>query len=75
MAEALHTNPVDYALLGGEDFQLVFTAPKELSRELEELGAITLIGEVIEGDPIVQSVTKDKDIRLLEAKGYNHFHE
>ena len=28
-AEALQTNPIDYALLGGEDFQLVFTAPKE----------------------------------------------
>lgn len=75
LAKELHTNPVDYALLGGEDFQLVFTAPKELSHELEALGAITLIGEVIEGAPMVQSVTKDKDIRLLEAKGYNHFHE
>ena len=75
LAAALHTNPVDYALLGGEDFQLVFTAPKELSQALEQLGSITLIGEVIEGKPMVQSVTKDKEIRLLEAKGYNHFHE
>ena len=75
LAAALHTNPVDYALLGGEDFQLVFTAPKELSQALEQLEPITLIGEVIEGKPMVQSVTKDKEIRLLEAKGYNHFHE
>ena len=62
-------------MLGGEDFQLVFTAPKELSQVLEQLGPITLIGEVIEGKAMVQSVTKDKEIRLLEAKGYNHFHE
>ena len=62
-------------MLGGEDFQLVFTAPKELSQVLENLGSITLIGEVIEGEPMVQSVTKAKEIRLLEAKGYNHFHE
>lgn len=75
LAEALQTNPIDYALLGGEDFQLVFTAPKELSQVLENLGSITLIGEVIEGEPMVQSVTKAKEIRLLEAKGYNHFHE
>ncbi len=38
LANTLHTNPVDYALLGGEDFQLVFTAPKELSQALEQLG-------------------------------------
>ena len=75
LAAVLHTNPVDYALLGGEDFQLVFSAPKELSQALEQLGSITLIGEVIEGKPMVQLVTKDKEIRLLEAKGYNHFHE
>ena len=75
LAAVLHTNPVDYAVLGGEDFQLVFTAPKELSHALEQLGSITLIGEVIEGRPMVQLVTKDKEIRLLEAKGYNHFHE
>ena len=33
LAKHLQTNPVDYALYGGEDFQLVFTAPKSLLSE------------------------------------------
>lgn len=75
LATHLGTNPVDYALYGGEDFQLVFTAPKSLQRELSQMGGITIIGEVLAGPPMVQSVTKDKTIRLLDGKGYNHFHE
>ncbi|BFK30978.1 thiamine-phosphate kinase [Veillonella parvula] len=75
LAKYLQTNPVDYALYGGEDFQLVFTAPKSLLSELEKLSGITLIGEVLSGPPRVQMVTPDKRIKTVEAKGYNHFHE
>ena len=75
LAKHLQTNPVDYALYGGEDFQLVFTAPKSLLSELEKLAGITLIGEVLSGPPRVQMVTSDKTIKAIEAKGYNHFHE
>uniref|UniRef100_UPI0023F722FD thiamine-phosphate kinase n=1 Tax=Veillonella caviae TaxID=248316 RepID=UPI0023F722FD len=75
LAAYLQTNPVDYALYGGEDFQLVFTAPKLLESSLQDLDGITIIGEVIEGTPSVQAVTKDKTIRTLDGKGYNHFHE
>lgn len=75
LAAYLQTNPVDYALYGGEDFQLVFTAPKLLESSLQDLDGITIIGEVIEGTPSVQAITKDKTIRTLDGKGYNHFHE
>ena len=75
LVKHLQTNPVDYALYGGEDFQLVFTAPKSLLSELEKLAGITLIGEVLSGPPRVQMVTPDKTIKAIEAKGYNHFHE
>lgn len=75
LATYLQTNPVDYALYGGEDFQLVFTAPKSLESSLQDLDGITIIGEVIEGTPSVQAITKDKTIRTLDGKGYNHFHE
>lgn len=75
LAASLQTNPVDYALYGGEDFQLVFTAPKSLESSLQDLDGITIIGEVIEGTPSVQAITKDKIIRTLDGKGYNHFHE
>ena len=75
LAKYLQTNPVDYALYGGEDFQLVFTAPKALIPKLENLSGITIIGEVISGPCHVQMVTPDKKIKTIEAKGYNHFHE
>ena len=75
LAKYLQTNPVDYALYGGEDFQLVFTAPKSLIPEFEKLVGITIIGEVLSGPCHVQMVTLDKTIKTIEAKGYNHFHE
>ena len=75
LAKYLQTNPVDYALYGGEDFQLVFTAPKSLLPKLENLAGITIIGEVVSGSAQVQMVTPDKTIKTIEAKGYNHFHE
>ena len=75
LARYLQTNPVDYALYGGEDFQLVFTAPKSLLPKLENLAGITIIGEVLSGPSRVQMVTPDKTIKTIEAKGYNHFHE
>lgn len=73
LAKSLGTRPVDYALYGGEDFQLVFTAPKELEDTLKKIGQITIIGQVLEGNNIVQMVTKERKIETLEAKGYNHF--
>ena len=75
LAKHLQTKPVDYALYGGEDFQLVFTAPKSLVPKLENLAGITLIGEVVTGPPKVEMVTQDRTIKTIEAKGYNHFHE
>ena len=66
---------MDYALYGGEDFQLVFTAPKSLLSKLENLAGITIIGEVVSGPAQVQMVTPDKTIKTIEAKGYNHFDE
>lgn len=73
LAKSLGTRPVDYALYGGEDFQLVFTAPKELEDTLKKIGQITIIGQVLEGNNIVQMVTKERKIETLEARGYNHF--
>lgn len=75
LAEHLQTNPEDYALYGGEDFQLVFTAPKSLVPQLQDMDGISLIGEVLSGPAMVQMVTPDKTITTIEAKGYNHFHE
>lgn len=76
-AFALGKEGVDYALYGGEDYQLVFTIlPKDFeSLSQADIGIdITVIGEVIEQSQGVQLVAKDGTTSLLKAKGYNHFH-
>ena len=66
--EALGLDPVELALTGGEDYELLFTAPA-----CEEAGAIaTEIGKVVEGAGVV---VLDDDGRELdfERAGFDHF--
>jgi thiamine-monophosphate kinase len=48
-------NPIEIALNGGEDFELIFTAPEESDDELRQLcdTPITKIGEITTGDWVV----------------------
>lgn len=67
----------NWALYGGEDFELVGTTSFEsfnsLSRQLEsELIKITKIGQVTDGPASVHLVKPNETIRL-EKSGYNHF--
>ncbi|HMM19988.1 MAG TPA: thiamine-phosphate kinase [Selenomonadales bacterium] len=73
-ADLLGKAALDYALYGGEDFELVFTIPPEISAELlaAEL-PFTVVGEVTEPAAGVVLVGRDGQAVLLEAKGYNHF--
>ncbi|MDF2633628.1 MAG: thiamine-monophosphate kinase [Pelosinus sp.] len=67
---------INYALYGGEDFQLIFTiSPKDFEAlSPKDLGIdVTVIGEVIERSQGVQLIAKDGRVALLEPKGYNHF--
>ena len=55
------------AMTYGEDFELVFTAPREKIKEIEkdiEIN-ITIIGEVVEKDIKI-------DGKLIENQGYTH---
>jgi thiamine-monophosphate kinase len=69
--------PVETAFQGGEDFELLFTAPKHLKEEI--IGAIsrdtgtrvTEIGEICEGEGVV---VRQKDGTLVNAgRGFDHF--
>ena len=55
------------AMTYGEDFELVFTAPREKIKEIEEdiEISITVIGEVVERDIKM-------DGELIENQGYTH---
>ncbi len=63
----------DYILTGGDDYELLFTVPKENeSKLLDELGdSVTCIGSIAKG---VQGII-DKGGKPLESSGYNHFYE
>lgn len=78
-AERFGKLPLDYALYGGEDFQLLFTME---ARKFEELLAerpdlqLVKIGEIIEDDSqSVLLVDKEGGSEAIEARGYNHFRQ
>lgn len=75
-ARMLGKSAVDYALYGGEDYQLVFTIGREqfkLVAQVDIKTRLTVIGEVTTQNQGVLLVAEDGSTSVLEAKGYNHF--
>ncbi|MCX8158081.1 MAG: thiamine-phosphate kinase [Candidatus Diapherotrites archaeon] len=68
-AKILGKEPEDFALYGGEDFELVFTVSKKNYEKVKKFGYV--VGEVIKGNKIYLS----KENKLIEIKkfGYDHF--
>ncbi|MDT8900024.1 thiamine-phosphate kinase [Anaeroselena agilis] len=64
--------PLDYALFGGEDFELIFTIGPEHFDRITHRGGLTVIGEVTRREDGVVLVTGGA-ARPLEPRGYNHF--
>jgi thiamine-monophosphate kinase len=71
IAAMLRKDATDFALYGGEDFELVFTLPKEKLQIVNLLTRVTVVGEVVEKERGISLVEKGKEIRLGE--GYEHF--
>lgn len=76
-AKSLQKNPIDYALYGGEDYELVGSASRQSYAKLLTSAnmlrvPIATIGEVTSGDGVVLR-TRNGRLEVLEAKGYNHF--
>jgi thiamine-monophosphate kinase len=68
----------DWALFGGEDYQLLGTVaqgdwPQLKSQFGEEGLSIYAIGEVIAGNTGVEWMKSDGTIKPIEKKGFNHF--
>lgn len=68
ICEALDLHPLQLALTGGEDYELLFTAPA--SEEARAVG--TEIGEIIEGDD-VQVLDDAGEPIDFELAGFRHF--
>jgi len=66
-AEAVSADPLDFALFGGEDFELVYTVPEQ---HVEQTPG-SLVGEIREGEGVyLRSAGKEA---LIERSGYDHF--
>ncbi len=69
-SKKLKKNPVDFALYGGEDFELVFTANKNKIGELKRLDA-AVIGEIVEKKNGIKLIRDGKKINI--ESGFDHF--
>ena len=71
-------DPVEMALNGGEDFELLFSVPPSKGRVLEEkypshFPKITRIGTMTRDAGKIWMVEPGKNRRLLRERGYDHF--
>ncbi|MBM7663317.1 thiamine-monophosphate kinase [Bacillus mesophilus] len=72
-----HEQAINWALYGGEDYELIGTISSEKWSELERVFAqddikITKIGKVIRGSGNV-SLKSGDSVKQLKKQGYNHF--
>jgi thiamine-monophosphate kinase len=80
LAEALDADPLDLALHGGEDYELLAALPPgAVDRARGDIGErfgtpVTEIGEVTEGSLLVLD-TPEEGQRELEPRGWDHFAE
>lgn len=66
----------DHALYGGDDYQLILTAPADAVPAMmtlsDEVGVrLTVIGEAVEQRGVW--MRQGGDLSVLEPRGYNHF--
>jgi len=76
--EQYHADRYGLALSGGEDYELLFTAPPEkeqaVVRLAQELGTpITMIGEIVEASQGLKVLDKDGKEYPLKEGGHDHF--
>jgi thiamine-monophosphate kinase len=80
LAAGAGINPLEFALSGGEDYQLLFTAAEEHEKGIENLFKehnLTppwQIGEIDQGQGI-RMVRADGSVAVLPPKGFDHFME
>ncbi|MFH1403675.1 MAG: thiamine-phosphate kinase [Candidatus Altiarchaeota archaeon] len=64
-------DPIDYALNGGEDYELLFTLPKGLICKIDVSVPLTVVGEIVdEGEGVM--IVNGGGKKVLKG-GFNHF--
>lgn len=69
-SKKLNKNPLDFALYGGEDFELIFTANKNKLKQLKKYD-VTIIGEIVDKKNGVKLLKNNKKYDL--ESGFDHF--
>jgi thiamine-monophosphate kinase len=77
-SRAWNCDPLELALHGGEDYELLFAVPKAKRQVLDktypsDFPKITPIGEMVRGNGNVWVVEPGKKRRRLSEQGYDHF--
>ncbi|OGP70173.1 MAG: thiamine-phosphate kinase [Deltaproteobacteria bacterium RBG_13_58_19] len=77
VAQKIGLDPLDLALRGGEDYQLLFTSPREKAASLAQvfsqagLAPPIFLGEIISGEEVwLKDGDKEK---IISGTGYDHF--
>jgi len=71
-AEIVGENPEDFALYGGEDFELVFTIPQNKINFLKkEFNEFSIVGEILDSNKGFFILKNNK--KVVPKSGYNHF--
>lgn len=73
-AEEFNLNVTTCALNGGEDYELLFTAPLSDYDKLKAIDDIRIIGAITKKEEGAQLVTRDGQEFPLTAQGFNAFH-
>jgi len=74
LAAALGTDPLQAALHGGEDYELLLTAAEDASEEMAERLPASVIGKVTEGSGVTVLDREGKRVEVSRS-GYEHFGE
>ena len=74
IASELSESPTDYALYGGEEYELLFTISEEEYEKLDRLtNDVSIIGRITEREKGIELVRENSEHEALKFGGWNHF--
>lgn len=73
MASEINMNLVTAALNGGEDYELLFTAPLSAHEKFAQIDSIRIIGHITKPELGCAMITRDGNEMSLQAQGWNAF--
>lgn len=74
IAAEFNEGAAEYALFGGEEYEILFTADPEFRNELSQhVPDISIIGEITDDIEKITLVQKNGETKTLMSGGYDHF--